>query len=48
MLSEEKGIGRTPKGRVEELNIKEDDTDSVIAFKEAMQFLTRIGGRKFC
>ncbi len=48
MLSEEKGIDRAPKGRVEELNIKEEDIDSVIVFKEAMQFLTRIGGRKIC
>lgn len=48
MLSEEKDIDRVPKGRVEELNIKDDNIDSIIAFKEAMQFLTRIGGRKFC
>lgn len=48
MLSEEKGIDRVPRGRVEEFNIKEEDIDSIIAFKEAMQFLARIGGRKFC
>lgn len=42
------GRTRIPLEKAKELGIEKDDTDTVIAFKEAMCFLAGIGGRRFC